>query len=260
MKYIPKEAIMYEINKRIPSEFFVLREKYLTQILESMPVIKQGFRRDNEVLRIYSSDKSHYREISNSNRDWKEFHDLFIKREKIIKMLTSVRSVLKTYPRNSRHLNAEVINCDNKYDARYYKGLEDDTCPYENKTDYYYNGRHYRSRSEMMIAVILDELGLEFKHDVLIHIGSEVYTVDFVIIFREFNRCIFIEFYGKCYEPSYNYDNSIKLNAMTNAGIYIGRDLFIYSGDKNYTPGSDVIRSQLISIIDQLVCYHVREK
>ena len=53
----------------------------------------------------------------------------------------------------------------------------------DNNTEYYYNGRHYRSRAEMDIAVILDEFGLEFKYDVKVKINGVLYTVDFVIVF-----------------------------------------------------------------------------
>ena len=62
-----------------------------------------------------------------------------------------------------------------------------------------------------------------------------------------------------CNDPDYNYDNSIKIESFMNANIYLGRDLIVFSGDLGYTPGADVIKSQLISIIGQLVCYHVRE-
>ena len=246
---------MNEYYKTIPAEYFILRESFLSSLLEQMPVVKKGLRGSREVLRVYEHDRKHYMEISRSNRNWSKIHSLHSAREKTAKMLYSVKRILAVHHRQIRHANPEVINISNRYDSAYYDSLREESCKFENETDYFYNGRHFRSRAEMILAEVLDELGLEYKYDVVI--GNE-YTVDFVIIFREFNRCIFIEFFGKCNSPSYNHDNSVKTEYYFNEGIYIGRDLYIFSGDINYVPGADVIRSQIISVIDQLVCYHVR--
>ena len=251
---------MYKINHQIPVDYFVLRERYLRSVIDRMPLIKSGFRGEKEVIRIYSSDKTHYREIARSNKDWDEYRKVLSKREKLQKMLSNVKAALKVYSSKASQPAPEPVNLKNRYGISYYDKLVDESCPYKNDTDYFYDGRHYRSRSEMMIAEWLTELGLEFKHDVLIQVGDSFFTIDFIIIFREFNRCIFTEFFGKSYDPAYNHDNACKLEALTNEGIYLGRDLFIFSGDIKYTPGSDVIKSQLLSIIEQLVCYHVRRE
>ncbi len=246
---------MNDYYKTIPAEYFVLRESFLSSLLEQMPVVKKGLRGNREVLRVYEHDKKHYREISRSGRNWSHFYNLYTTRENRAKMLYSVRNILTRHYRGRRLDNPEIINISNRYDSAYYDSLREESCKFENETDYFYNGRHFRSRAEMIFSEVLDELGLEYKYDVCI---SNEYTVDFVIIFREFNRCIFIEFFGKCNCRSYNHDNSVKTEFYFNEGIYIGRDLYIFSGDINYTPGADVIRSQIISVIDQLVCYHVR--
>ena len=251
--------IMHDFLRQIPVEYFILREEYLSGLLGDMPVIKSGKRGDKEVLRTYSDDRKHYRETSSSNYFWKSVKKDYIKRQKIASMLSNVKRLLRNYPQSRRHIRLKVINLENIFDNNFFDSLIDEDCDYKNKTDYFYNGRHYRSRSEMMIAEILDEMGLEFKHDVNISVNGTTYNVDFVIVFREFNRCIFIEFFGMCNDPDYNYDNSIKIESFMNANIYLGRDLIVFSGDLGYTPGADVIKSQLISIIGQLVCYHVRE-
>jgi len=250
---------MHDFLRQIPVEYFILREEYLSGLLRGLPVIKQGFHGEREVLRVYEEDHKHYREVSSASYSWDYAKKNFIKRQKMDYMLSNIKRLLRNYPQSRRHIRLKVTNLENIFDNNFFDSLIDEDCDYKNKTDYFYNGRHYRSRSEMMIAEILDEMGLEFKHDVNISVNGMTYNVDFVIVFREFNRCIFIEFFGMCNDADYNYDNSIKIESFMNANIYLGRDLFVFSGDLGYTPGADVIKSQLISIIEQLVCYHVRK-
>ena len=152
----------------------------------------------------------------------------------------------------------QVINTDYHLDGTWYDSLEDSSCGHENNTKYYYNGRHYRSRSEMDIAVVLDEFGLEFKYDVKVKFNGMIFTVDFVIYFREFNRCVILEYYGRCAVPSYNEKNITKIRNSLIDGIYIGRDMFILSGDAEYTPSIPVIRAYVSSIIEMVCHYHIR--
>ena len=91
----------------------------------------------------------------------------------------------------------------------------------------------------------------------MIRADGKNHSVDFVIIFREFNRCIFVEFFGRSRDPEYNRDNSIKIEHLTNSGIYLGRDLFILSGDDRYMPGPDVIKQTLIAIIAGVARHHI---
>ncbi len=137
--------------------------------------------------------------------------------------------------------------------------LEDSSCSYEKTSQYYYKGRNYRSRAERQFALILDEFGLEFKYDVKVTFHGKQFTVDFVVVFREFNRCIFIEFYGKCSERDYLEDNGRKLLNAQLCGIYLNRDMFIVSGDRNYAPGPDAIRVHIAYIICLLTENHIEK-
>ncbi|SCW56802.1 hypothetical protein SAMN02910456_01902 [Ruminococcaceae bacterium YRB3002] len=155
------------------------------------------------------------------------------------------------------NMRYRIVNLKNKLDAKFFDSLVDSSCSIPQNHDYQYNGRIFRSRAEMLYATMLDELDIEYKYDVSVSIGKKIYAVDFAIVFREFNRCILFEFFGRCDEHEYNHSNAGKIENMYNAGIYLGRDLFIMSGDEVFAPGPNVIRYQLASIVAQITEYHV---
>ena len=247
---------MRDFIELIPVEYFVLHKAMLTAQLDEMPVVKAGVHNGRPVYRVYEKDKYHFREISPKSRKWEMYSTLFDQREKLESMLKKTEQMLERVHIRSTEMPT-VCNTDNKYGCEYFDRLEDGSCTVENDSAYFHNGRHFRSRSEMLFATVLDEFGLEYKYDVKVNIGGRIITFDFAILFREFNRCIFIEYFGRCSDPEYNRKNSIKLECSMSSGIYLGRDLFILSGDTTYTPGSDIIRTAITSIIAQITCYHL---
>ena len=239
------------------TEFYLIHKDYLVKSLEGLPLIKAGKHNDQQVLRIYYDDHHRYKEFSGKNSQWSSVQRTFLQREKIAKMIENTENTLRKFPIKNRLGNCSIINLSNEYDSNFFDRLQDSSCTVENQTEYYYNGRNYRSRSEMIIAIVLDELGVEYKYDVKIMINGELITTDFVIVFREFNRCVLIEYFGRSDDTKKNHRNSLKIETYHNSGIYIGRDLFILSGNIYYTPGADVIRIFLLSIIAEITCYHL---
>ena len=244
-------------NYMIPKEYLLLRKEYLTKLLMNMPMIKLGRRGDRSVFRIYDDDHRRYTEVSIKNRKWNKYFDLYNKRTRISNALTITNRMLRKFTHRKSPYSLKVVNYYNRYDSAYFDKLQDSSCTYENVNEYYYNGHSFRSRAEMQFAAVLDEFGLEYKYDVVVSFGGYEHTVDFVVIFREFNRCIFIEYYGRCSDYEYNRNNCSKLLHAQNAGIYLGRDMFIISGDKHYTPGTDIIRVNVAAIIGSLARNHI---
>ena len=242
---------------RIPMEYLVVKEEWYSDELKKIPLIRAGHRRGNEVYRIYSEDLKSYREISRSSSRWDKAKRTCDKCDRIREILSVIRSLKKESIRRKSTRSYCVKNLDNKYGIKFYESLIDGSCPTKNDSKYCYKGRSYRSRAEMVFAILLDELGLEFKYDVLLKIDGKDYTVDFVIVFKEFNRCIFIEYFGACQDRDRNRKNSLKVEHFANDGIYPGRDLFIFSGDEGYMPGKDMIKGFLIAIIASLCDYHI---
>lgn len=250
---------MNDHYRYIPAEYFILRRAFLKDMLADMKVIKPGLHRDRPVYRIYSADHKHYREISEESKHWNASEKISNRRIKLTEMLKNTEAVISLLSPRRNVRAVEVINKANRYGSDFFDSLADGSCQIENNTGYHSNGRHFRSRSEMMFAEVLDELGLEYKYDVSIRFGGKTVTVDFVIVFREYNRCVFVEYFGRSDDPEYNRRNSGKTEQLAANGIYIGRDLFILSGDSNYTPGIEQIRIQILAIIAQLSGYHLKD-
>jgi len=248
---------MNEFYDVIPFEYLEVREQFLIGQMKTMPRIRPGKHGNNPVYRIYDNRGKCEHEITEAGSNWKNTDLLFKKIGSLKQMHNAVRSIKRLSHRRCRYDRLLVKNTDNRYDNDYFDSLQDGSCPSKKNSKYSYKGREYRSRAEMIFATILDELGLEFKYDVLVEIGGKEYTFDFIIVFREFNRCIFIEYYGKCEDPDYNYKNSRKINHSFNNDIYLGRDLFIFSGDSNEMPGTDTIRYFMCAIIHQLSEHHI---
>lgn len=246
------------IYRIIPEGFWLVRKDHLESELNGLPVIHKGSRSGHTVYRIYDTDHHHYREISDKNVKWSDALSLFTKREKITRELKTVTEIIRTHYHSTSSIKYEAINNSGYCDSSFYDGLEDSSCTVENNTDYYYKGRYYRSRIEMLIAGVLDDLGIEFKYDVKINIDGKTVTIDFVLLFREFNRCSFLEFYGRCDDPEYNHNNSVKIEHLTDSGFYLGRDYFVLSGNRSYAPGIDVIRIFVASIVAEMSARHIR--
>ncbi len=248
---------MRNITDIIPEEFLLMRQEYLTLLLKKLPLVKAGRRGVKPVFRVYK-DKRHYRELSSTNREWEEIKNLYNQRIKIETSLEQTKRLLSGVHHRKGSYSFKVLNKRNRLNSSYYDSLADDSCTFEKESEYYYKGYNFRSRSEMLFATILDEFGLEYKYDVKVNFAGRVFSVDFVIIFRELNRCIFIEYYGKCQDREYTSDNGRKLLHAQADGVYIGRDYFILSGDKTYAPGPDVIRVFVAGIIAQVSCEQIK--
>jgi len=248
---------MDDLLRSIPYEYWDARIRFLTDRLNKLPVVKLGKHSGAVIYRLYEPDHKHCREISRSSSKWEKAAEIHSQRESVNELLIKAKELSKRNTGCLHMSDYSIRNTDNLYGNDFYDSLRDSSCTAPKTSTYCYKGRSFRSRVEVLIAETLDELGLEFKYDVMIRANGKNHSVDFVIIFREFNRCIFIEFFGRSRDPEYNRDNSIKIEHLTNSGIYLGRDLFILSGDDRYMPGPDVIKQTLIAIIAGIARHHI---
>ena len=93
------------------------------------------------------------------------------------------------------------------------------------KNGYAY-GRHlFRSKSEMLIAQILDMLGLEYKYEPVVMINGEEKWPDFAVYCPETGRFFFIEHLGMMDKMGYRMENLEKMEKYENAGIRNGVDI-----------------------------------
>ena len=249
---------MDTILQLIPAEYWFCRMDHIEKTLAGIPVIRTGYRFDKPVYRIYETDRKHYRQISQQSNYYSKAKDIAQKRIKLETLMKSIQIILRNNYRHCKFGKYSVVHLKNRYNAAFFDSLKDSSCTYEKNNDLCYNGRQFRSRSEMLIATVLDEFGIEFKYDVAFECNGQTITIDFVLVFREFNRCLFLEYYGRS-DKDYNIKrNADKFMIESSAGMYLGRDVHVLSGDESFSPGADVIRIRIISMIAELAAYHIK--
>ncbi|MBO4242225.1 MAG: hypothetical protein J5883_02985 [Clostridiales bacterium] len=101
-----------------------------------------------------------------------------------------------------------------------------------------FNGNKFRSKSEAMIAMILDEMGLEYVYEPVLILGGRKIRPDFAFWVKESGRIIYIEHFGMTDISTYR-DGMIKKVALyMSEGFVEGRDIiFIF---ENQSSGVDL--------------------
>ncbi len=100
------------------------------------------------------------------------------------------------------------------------------------RSSFVYKGVCYRSKNEVIVAEILDELGLEFKYEpkVVLDNGQIVYP-DFLVNIAEADRCFIIEIQGMMNDAKYLTNAIQKESAYFQHGFRDGKEiLFFKSG------------------------------
>ena len=90
---------------------------------------------------------------------------------------------------------------------------------------YRHGKRIFRSRSEMLIAQILEEMGLEYKYEPIISVIGQDKWPDFAVYCPEIGRYFYIEHLGMMGKMNYRLDNIEKIEAYEKAGIRDGVDI-----------------------------------
>ena len=93
-------------------------------------------------------------------------------------------------------------------------------------TNGYRHGNHvFRSKSEVMIAQLLEALGLKYKYEPLIVIGGIERRPDFAVFCPETMRYFFIEHMGLLSDTRYRMDAIAKMDQYEKAGLRDGIDI-----------------------------------
>ncbi len=114
---------------------------------------------------------------------------------------------------------------------------------------YPFDGRLFRSKSEMITAQLLRSLDLDYKYEVEVHIGNHMYYVDFAVYCKETGRYFFIEHFGMMDDESYRIKTWGKISTYLTNGFREGLDiLFIY---ENWNAGfyRDISFSKILGIV-----------
>ncbi|MBR5975949.1 MAG: hypothetical protein IK020_12285 [Clostridiales bacterium] len=115
--------------------------------------------------------------------------------------------------------------------------------------EHYFDGHVFRSKSEMIVAQFIKSMGLEYKYEVVVRIGDQVYYTDFAVYCPETGRFFLIEHLGMMSKDSYRMKNFAKITNYTMNGYIEGLDvLFIIEhGDGRFS--ADAICGKILGVI-----------
>lgn len=245
----------------IASQFFRLarisRKKHLAYLeseLSGIPLITIGKRtiqgKDTEVIRIYQSQNGKKNKLQFQTNSPKATKWLALKKRQEVllarKEKLEYRDALETTGRDG------VNKAESKTVNRFSKEIFDrlvEKCEKDIQNGYSYDGHLFRSKSELMMAQSFNELGLEYKYEVIISFGEETYYIDFAVYSPETGRFFFVEHFGRMSDEKYRSRTFHKITTYSQNNLIEGLDiLYTYElADGGFY--IDVIKSKLLSII-----------
>lgn len=245
----------------IASQFYQLarycRSRHLAFINKELSVIptisignikKRG--KDFEVISIYESKNGNKNRMRFTTSSPKATKWLRLKERK--KVLLDRKEGLEYKNILESGNQQEAINSDGKKMPRFsreYFDLLEEKCEMNIQNGYSYDGHLFRSKSELIMAQCFNELGLEYKYEVIMTLGDETFLVDFAVYCPETGQFFFVEHFGRMSDETYRNRTFHKISVYSRHNFIEGLDI-LYTYE--LTDGGfyiDVIKSKILSII-----------
>lgn len=97
--------------------------------------------------------------------------------------------------------------------------------------NYTYKGIQFRSRAELILATLLDQLGIPWVFEYPIQVTKDGYTEtifpDFTVLNVRTRQTFYLEYFGKMSDPKYMETNYRRLKLYEENGIFLGKQLII---------------------------------
>lgn len=229
-KMIFKEAIEAQLR------FHIRIREQIRKALEEMPEGKVLRRRAGG--RIYYYISCNGKRISLNHNH--ELRELYLLKEKLERELRAVekdipllektaKEYLPIYPDNEQW--GKIKPEQNKYKEEERKHL--------------YKGIYYRSKSEAVIAMLLESYGIEFKYEVKIEVDGRTFYPDFVIRRKRDGKIILWEHFGLIRDEDYRQSMYRKMAAYHEAGYNIWNNLIVSFDSKDGSIDIDSIEKMI---------------
>ena len=245
-------------------EYYIGTYKYYSRRLSELPLVKYGNHRDTTVLRAYYPNSKKCKEISPTSKYWNTCKRMADERIEVTDQLKRIKSEYRDIWRTDLMVDmagyavTEIVK--HKLDKKFWESLSDEKTSFPNDTNYYHKDDHCRSRAEVFIATILDNLNLKYKYDVKITANGSVYFADFTVYLPQFGCCFIIEYMGKLHDPDYIDDNTPKLRNYCKEGLYQGEEVLFLCGSDIRMPPAEVIQEQIAAVINAIAKRHIIKK
>jgi hypothetical protein len=233
--------------KKLPPAFLQARLDLINRELSQLPRTWIGTHRNSKVIRNYHGETQSEHLISSNKGQLLLFqherrHALLVIKEQLESILSSCSETASLDPNKVPPLMGE----------EFWNKLESSSNNHELESDYSYKGVAMRSRGEVIIAQVLDSLGLLYKYEPMITIDGKNYCPDFIVYLPELKRCFVIEFIGMIDDFNYAMSNTTKLMSYLKVGMVINKDLLIFSGTRRSMTSPDEIKADIIALINKL--------
>lgn len=97
--------------------------------------------------------------------------------------------------------------------------------------NYTYKGIQFRSRAELILATLLDQLGIPWVFEYPIQVTKDGYTEtifpDYTVLNVRTRQTFYLEYFGKMSDPKYMETNYRRLKLYEENGIFLGKQLII---------------------------------
>jgi len=202
--------------------------------------------------------------ITEKNSKWSEYRVIVLTRKKLNEQLSKLLASWKEiYSGSLKEKASEYYlkkNTDNYLNSRLWYGFKNDSNTKSKKREVIYNGIIMRSQFEADSALVLDELGIDYKYEVALACGYKTYYPDISLHLPEYNRCGFLETMGMMESNSYKTHNARKINDYFDLGIYPNRDIAYVSADDKYRPDIVIIKMAIAIVISSIAKQYVVKK
>lgn len=232
----------------LPPEVLQARLSLINKELNSIPRLTLGKHRGVSIVREnrYEGGTRIKREYSTSTLYGKELLELSRRRSDLLSLKKVLDQLVVPSP---SCIDPGMI--DTSFDKAFWDHLRSGGVEGYAEGRYEHNGLKLRSRGEVVIAQVLDSLGLEYKYEPTIFIGDYKYSPDFAVYLPEFERCFFIEFLGMLDKYDYAAKNSSKIYSYLSSGMVINRDLLLFYGTQNSMPSVEDIVEDIVALISK---------
>ena len=201
---------------------------------------KNGENREVIRFQLRSEGKTKWVEVPLSSKKGRQLYPVAKRKEILRKMVVQLTNDRRDLMLMMRSLDRGKSASDEKISYPYAQDVEkklflkytyEEFCSLVEKHDQsisagYRYGRHvFRSKSEMLVAQLLDQLGLEYKYEPVIMFKDEERWPDFAVYCPETGRYFFIEHLGMMDHMKYRMDNMEKMALYEEFGIRNGVDI-----------------------------------
>ena len=240
--------------------YHILRYLTLKAELAGLPNVKVGELRGRPIVRVYYRNadgricyRSHFVDTSKGRK----YSQIAVRRTELLKEIRNLERYLsKQTARVLDRYKVRISKCI--LDDEFWREVGNDENPRPKRGSYYHNGIQMRSRTEVLIAEILDELGLEYKYEPGIRFGEDVFFPDFLVFIPGLKRCLIIEFVGMSDDEGYLYNNVHKVAVYANSGLIMNRDVIGLFGTKESMVSNEYIYNCIVTTVNLLVAESVQ--